>query len=225
MLFALGTPVAFAALVVSFIAAVMLRAVAIRFTARTVGLAERGDRLTPSLRHDLDPFGAVGAALGGMGWGKILTVDDVPRWRGRGRAAAVFAAGPVACILAGELLVAAFALISADDFRFQSLTVGMVLHGVDGPLPYGQQVLLSFGVGLLAFGLLALIPIPPLDGFGILYNAIPRPGHGMQWMRLWFEDKNIGVLLLLIFSLFPGGYPLVLMILDVLGHFFLRAWA
>lgn len=223
MLFALGTPVAFFALVVSFLCAVMLRAVAIRFTARTVGLADRGDPLAPSLRHDLDPFGAVGAALGGMGWGKMLTVDDVPRWRGRGRAAAVFASGPVACILTGELLVAAFALTESDAGLFQYLTVADVLHGVDG-LPYGQQALLSFGVGLLAFGLLALVPIPPLDGFGILYHALRKPGPGMQWMRLWFEDKNIGVLLLLIFSLFPGGYPLVLHILDILGMFFLRAW-
>ncbi|WP_436528144.1 hypothetical protein [Actinoplanes sp. HUAS TT8] len=223
MLFALGTPVAFAALVVSFLCGVMLRAVAIRFTARTVGLADRGDRLTPNLRHDLDPFGAVGAALGGMGWGKMLTVDDVPRWRGRGRSAAVFAAGPVACILAGELLVAAFALTESDPGLFRYLTVTGVLHGVDG-LPYGQQALLSFGVGLLAFGLLALIPMPPLDGFGILHNALRKPGPGMQWMRLWFEDKNIGVLVLLIFSLFPGGYPLVTRILDILGNFFLRVW-
>jgi hypothetical protein len=223
VLFALGTPVAFTALVVSFLGGLMLRAVAIRFTARTVGLAGRDEPLTPSLRHDVDPFGAVGAAIGGMGWGKILTVDDVPRWRGRGRAAAVFAAGPVACILAGELLVAAFALTESDVGMFQDLTVAMVLHGIDG-LPYGQQALLSFGVGLLAFGLLALIPFPPLDGFGILYNALPRPGHGMQWMRLWFEDKNVGVVLLLLFSLFPGGFPLVLRILNVLGNFFLLVW-
>ncbi len=223
MLFALGTPVAFAALVVSFLCGLMLRAVAIRFTARTVGLAQRDEPMRPSLRRDVDPFGAVGAALGGMGWGKILTVDEVPRWRGRGRAAAVFVAGPVACILAGELLLAVYALTGSNAGLFGFLSVGYVLHGVGG-LPYGDQVLLSLGVGLLAFGLLALIPIPPLDGFGILYNALPRPGRGMQWMRLWFEDKNIGVLLLLIFSLFPGGNPLVLAILDVLGNFFLRVW-
>jgi hypothetical protein len=222
VLFALGTPVAFVALVVSFLCGVLLRAVAIRFTARVVGLAQRNESLVPSLRHDIDPFGAVGAALGGMGWGKTLTVDDVQRWRGRGRAAAVFAAGPVACILAGELLIAAFALSTPDASVFRYLTVGMVLHGVSGTVL--AELLLPFGVGLLAFGLLALVPIPPLDGFGILYNALRRPGAGMQWMRLWFEEKNIGVLLLLIFSLFPTGYPGILNILDILGNFFLRIW-
>ncbi|GIF16576.1 hypothetical protein [Actinoplanes teichomyceticus] len=224
MLFALGTPVAFVALVVSFLCAVLLRAVAIRFTARTVALAHRTEPTLPSLRHDLDPFGAVGAALGGMGWGRQLSVDEVPRWRGRGRAAAVFAAGPVACILAGELVLAGAALSSPDATPFQVLRVGDVLHGVDPGLPYAQQVLLSLGVGLLAFGLLALIPIPPLDGFGIVYNAVRRPGAGLQWMRLWFEDRNIGILLLLVLSLFPGGYPLVTLILDVLGNLFLRVW-
>jgi hypothetical protein len=223
VLFALGTPVAFVALVVSFLCGLMLRAVAIRFTARTVGLAERGDSLAPSLRRDIDPFGAVGAALGGMGWGKQLTVDDVPRWRGRGRAAAVFAAGPVACILAGELVLAGLALSMPDAGLFHDVSVAAVLYGV-GDRPYHEQVLLSLGGGLLAFGLLALIPMPPLDGFGILYYALRRPGHGMQWMRLWFEEKNIGVVLLLLFGLFPAGYPLILRILDVLGNFFLLAW-
>ncbi|WIM94568.1 hypothetical protein ACTOB_006600 [Actinoplanes oblitus] len=200
----------------------MLRAFAIRFTARTVGLAERGDTMTPSPRRDIDPFGAVGAALGGMGWGRQLTVDDVPRWRGRGRAAAVFAAGPVACILAGELVLAGFALATPDASTFHDLSVAAVLHGAGST--WTEQIMLSLGGGLLAFGLLALIPIPPLDGFGILYYALPHPGHSMQWMRLWLEDKNIGILLLLIFSLFPGGYPLVLRILDILGNLFLRVW-
>ena len=89
----------------------------------------------------------------------------------------------------------------------------------------GEQVLLSLGVGLLTFGLLALIPIPPLDGFGVLYNALRRPGAGMQWMRLWFEDKNIGVVILLALSLFPFGAPFLLDVLDILGVLFLRAWS
>ena len=47
----------------------------------------------------------------------------------------------------------------------------------------------------------------------------------MNWMRLWFEDKNIGVLLLLIFAFFPTGYPLLSRVLDFLGVLFLRVWA
>ncbi|MFC7532245.1 hypothetical protein [Actinoplanes sp. GCM10030250] len=226
MLFALGEPVAFAALVVAFLLGLALRAVAIRFTARVVGLAERGQTMLPSPRRDIDPFGAVSAAVGGVGWGKQLTVDDVPRWRGRGRAAAVFAAGPVACILAGEMLIAAYAVLFPANAEgvLAFFDLGVLLRGGAG-LPFVEQIVLSLGVGLLGFGLLALIPIPPLDGFGILYYALRKPGPSMSWMRLWFEDKNVGVLILLILGFFPTSYPILLLLLDVLGALFLRVWS
>ena len=222
MLFALGEPVAFCALVVSFLLALVLRAVAIRLTARTLGVADRRESVTPRLREDVDPFGAVAAAIGGMGWGRMISVDEVPRHRGRGRAAAVFAAGPVVCLVAGELLMLAYALAFPDNF-LSVLSPADVLLGIG--LPIGEQVLLSLAVGLISFGLLALIPIPPLDGFGILWSVLRRPGNGMQWMRLWFEDKNIGVLVLLILCLFPLGAPFLLRILDGLGLLFVRIWS
>jgi hypothetical protein len=223
VLFALGEPVAFVALVVSFLLGLVLRAVAMRFTARVAGLGDGRPVLRFSLREDIDPFGAVAAAIGGMGWGRQLSVDEVPRWRGRGRAAAVFAAGPIACILAGELMIAGFALIHPAG-ALAVLDPGMILRGFQ-PLSIGGQVVLSLGTGLLTFGLLALIPIPPLDGFGVLWNLLGKPGPGMAWMRLWFEDKNIGALILLVCSFFPTGYPILLWIIDFLGVLFLRIWS
>ncbi|MCO8271512.1 hypothetical protein M1L60_12995 [Actinoplanes sp. TRM 88003] len=222
MLYALGDPVAFVALVLSFLLALVLRSVAIRLTARSLGLAERRDSITPRLREDVDPFGAVAAAIGGMGWGKILTVDDVPRYRGKARAIMVFAAGPVLCILVSQLILLGYALAYPENFLSQ-IGPADVLLGLGG-VPFVDQIVLSLAVGLLCFGLLALIPIPPLDGFGILYNAVSRPGRGMQWMRLWFEDKNIGVLVLLILCLFPFGAPFLLLILNGLGLVFVRVW-
>ncbi|WP_433790922.1 hypothetical protein [Actinoplanes sp. CA-252034] len=222
MLFALGEPVAFVALVVAFLIGLALRAVAMRFTARVVGLGDGRPPARFSLRRDIDPFGAVSAAIGGMGWGRQLTVDEVPNWRGRGRAAAVFAAGPVACILAGELIIAGFALFYPSAAL--ALMPGEILRGFQ-PVPMAGQVVLSLGVGLLTLGLLALIPIPPLDGFGILWFALRKPGPSMAWLRLWFEDKNIGALVLLVCAFFPTGYPILLRIIDVLGVLFLRIWA
>ena len=221
MLFALGEPVAFAALVVAFLLGLILRAAAIRVTARALGLAGRRQPLVPSPREDIDPFGAVAAAIGGMGWGRMLAVDEVPRHRGRGRAVAVFAAGPVTCIVVAEMLLAGYAAVYPDN-PLALLGPAHVLLGVD--LPFAEQVLLSLAVGLLTFGLLALVPIPPLDGFGILYHALRRPGQGVQWMRLWFEDKNIGVVILLACCLFPFGEPLLLLLLNMLGLVFVRPW-
>ncbi|WP_308121402.1 hypothetical protein [Paractinoplanes bogorensis] len=212
---------AFVALVVSFVLGIVLRAVAIRLTARTLGLADRRDSVAPRLREDVDPFGAVAAALGGMGWGKMLSVDDVPRYQGRGKAIAVFAAGPAVCILASQLLLLSYALTYPNNV-LSVIGPADVLLGIG--LPIAHQVMLSLGVGLLSFGILALIPIPPLDGFGILYNAVRKPGQALQWMRLWFEDKNIGILVLLILCLFPFGMPFLLQILNALGLVFVRVW-
>lgn len=221
MLFALGEPVAFAALVVAFLLGLLLRAFAIRITARSLGLTERREQVRPRLRDDVDAFGAVAAAVGGMGWGKTISVDEVPRHHGRGRAAAVFAAGPVVCIVVAQILFAAYAF-TFPDHLLAALNPSDVLRGF--PLPLGEQVLLCLAVGLLSFGLLALIPIPPLDGFGILWSLMRRPGAGAQQARLWLEDKNLGVLILLICCFFPFSYPLLLVILDVLGVLFLRLW-
>ncbi|WP_433294647.1 hypothetical protein ACQP2F_33655 [Actinoplanes sp. CA-030573] len=205
----------------SFVLALCVRAVAVRLTARSLGLADRKEPIWPRLREDVDPFGAVGAAIGGMGWGKSLSVDEIPRYRGRGRAAAVFAAGPLSCIILGEILLAVYALVY-NRFDLAYLSPANVLLGVD--LGVGPTILLSLAVGILCFGLLACIPIPPLDGFGVMYFALRRPGPGIQWMRLWFEDKNIGVLILLICCLFPLPGPFLLRIVNALGLLFVRLW-
>jgi Zn-dependent protease len=217
--------VAFASLVISFLLGLVLRAVAVRLSARTLGLADRSESIMPRLREDVDPFGAVAAALGGMGWGKALSVDDIPRWRGRGRAVIVFAAGPLTCIVIAQVFLAATVLSYPNGILSYANVSDVMLAGYDNTVGYGEQILLSLGVGLLTFGLLALIPIPPLDGFGILYSALPRPGAGMQWMRLWFEQKNIGVVVLLALCLFPFGAPFLLIILNILGLPFLAAWS
>ncbi|NMO53456.1 hypothetical protein HH310_19995 [Actinoplanes sp. TBRC 11911] len=220
MLFALVHPVSFVALVASFLLGIVLRAIAIRYTAKRFGLADRYDSVMPRLREDIDPFGAVAAAVAGMGWGKMLSVDDIPQYRGRGRAVAVFLSGPVVCLVLAQLFFLAYVLAYPFGFLAEPQ---IVLHGVDGAA--GQQILLSFAVGLLCFGILELIPIPPLDGFGVLYYALRRPGNGMQWMRLWFEHKNVGVVVLLVISLFPLGSPFLLRILNFIGLLVVNLWA
>ena len=148
----------------------------------------------------------------------MLSVDEIPRHRGRFRAALVFLAGPLVNIVLGEILVVTYAVaFPGTDLSY--LSPAGVLLGVGGPA--GQVVLLSLGVGLLSFGLLALIPIPPLDGFGVMYHALRRPGAGIQWMRLWFEDKNIGVVILLACCLFPLPGPILLHIVDALDSLLL----
>jgi Zn-dependent protease len=222
LLYALGRPVAFVGLLVAFLLALVLRAYAIRITARVLGLTGRESvRLRP--REDIDPFGAVAAAVGGAGWGKVIDVDEVPRDRGRGRAAAVFAAGPVVTLLVSQLFFLAYALLYGSEVPIGVFSLGGGLRGLSFG-PYGAQFLESLACGLLGFGLLALIPVPPLDGFGLLWSAQRHPGPGMQGYRLWFQEKNIGVVVLLACCFFPFSNPLILLPLDLIGRLFLRLW-
>jgi Zn-dependent protease len=222
VLFALGTPVAFVALLAAFLLALCLRAIAIRLTARSLGLADRHESIWPRLREDVDPFGAVGVAIGGVGWGKMLSVDDIPRYRGRFRPAMVFLAGPLVNIVLGEILVGVYAVAFPGSIA-SYVSPGSVLLGIGG-LPTAEVVVLSLGIGLLSFGVLGLIPIPPLDGFGIMYNALRRPGASIQWMRLWFEEKNIGVVILVACCLVPLPGPILLHVVDALDSLFLIWW-
>jgi hypothetical protein len=223
VLFALGQPAAFVGLLLAFLLALGIRAVAIRLTARLVGIAPRRESLSPRPREDVDPFGAVAAALGGTGWGRTIEVDEMPRQRGRGRAAAVIASGPIAVLLVAQIALAAFFILHPDATG-QVIYPSGVLRGaleVDAV----PRFLLSLGVGLLSFGLLALIPIPPLDGFGLLWFAFRRPGPALMWMRLWFGEKNIGVAVLLLFVLFPQAYPLVHVLIDAVGTPLMGLWS
>jgi hypothetical protein len=224
LLFALGQPAAFAGLLIGFVLALLLRAVAIRLVGRWAGLTDRHDSVRPRLREDVDAFGAVAAAVGGAGWGKIIDVDEVPRWRGRGRAALVFAAGPIFTIVAAQFVFLAFRLLYGyDDAAFYFLSPSDVLRG-QFEATFDVQLLLSIAVGLLGFGLISLLPIPPLDGFGLLWSAQRNPGRGMQGYRLWFQEKNLGVVILLVCCFFPLSYPLLLVPIDLLGGIFMQIW-
>jgi hypothetical protein len=212
LLFALGQPFVFVGLVVSFLLALVLRAAAIRLAARSLGF---------SLPFLPDPFGAVAAAIGGPGWGPIVDVDHVSRSRGRGRAAMVFLAGPLTVLLAAQLVFLAYALLYPDILLL--LRPSDILRGQFSSL-VGAELLLGLAGGLLGFGLLALLPVPPLDGFGLLWSAQRAPGRGMQGYRLWFQEKNIGVVVLLACCFFPFSYPLILLPVDLIGTVVLRLW-
>jgi hypothetical protein len=224
VLYALGQPVAFAGLLLAFLLALALRATAVRITSRLLGLTPRHASLAVRPREDVDPFGAVASAFGGTGWGRTHEVDALPRIRGRGRAAVVIASGPLTVLVASQIALAGYAILYPSTGALMLYRPSTVLLGaVD--VDYLAQFLLALAGGLLGFAVLALIPLPPLDGFALLWTAFRRPGAALLWMRLWFGEKNIGVAILVLFSLFPQGYPLVHVVIDGLGTALIRVWA
>jgi hypothetical protein len=229
VLWALGQPAAMAGLVAAFVIGVGLRSVAQWSAARWLGTGTgtTGARLSAcgagqacsggaaccggriGRRVRLDPLGVMAACLSGTGWGRPAAS---PATR-RGRWAVL--AGPAAVLLASQ---AAFAAYHGAYPRL-SLPLRLnrpsdVLHGALAPTT-AAQLMLSVAVGLLSFGLVALLPVPPFDG----YRLFAAPGRRVAVERL-------AVVVVFVLTVVPvSGRPPVLMVLDTVAGPLVRFWA
>lgn len=229
MLYSLGAPISFAGFVLSFFLALVVRTIAVRATRRALGVHYRPEPIGFHPRRDIDVFGVVAMLIGGMGWGKGVDVDELPPRVGRGRRIAVYAAGPLSVLVLSQLVLLAFVLGFPDDRQFLAAAgpasvVGGLLNSVLGGSPVGEFVA-AIGVGLFAFALFDLIPLPPLDGWGILWCSLRNPGSSAQTARLWLVEKNLGVVILFVIQLFPFGGGMAWVLLHVIGSPLLRPWA
>lgn len=216
MLWALGQPVAALGLAAAFVLGAALRAAVHHQSARRWG----GIPPLPAASA-VGALGAITLVFTGTGW-----------WRPScARRPLCVAAGPVAVLVAGEACLAAFA--TAFPAQRASLRLNYpsdVLRGVVG-VPPGAQILLSLGVGLLCFGLLALLPVPPLDGFRLGSAAFLQPARaatppatGAAAPGEW--PAVLGALALLLLAVVPlGDRSLLLAALDLIATPLLRLWA
>jgi hypothetical protein len=218
MLRTLGHPPVFLGMLLGFLLAIPVQAYVQASCARAFGDRPAfrrafGDRLTTrrmgDLRRVLDPFGAVAALLGGLGWG---VTPDI-QLRSRGRLAVALLAGPVAVALLGVLAVFGFVLVGGPREALPGTGPGTLLTGVSG----SAAPLFFFGLALELLGLavLALVPLPPLPGWRLLELA-STGSVGWQRAREYLVEKNLGVLALLVLIILPlgGSTPLLLSIVD-----------
>lgn len=222
MLYALRSPAAFVALLVGFVLGLVVHVAAQRVAVRPrLRTAAPGARRRLALRRALsgavDPFGAIAAALGGTGWARRPELGPRRR-RGWQRDDLVLLAGPAA-----NLAVAAAALLlyraAGGDPRVASVaSLPDLLHGQAPGLSLLPLALLLVGVQNLAMGLLALVPMPPLDGGQLLFAHAPRSA-GWQRAEYYLAEHNWGVAVLLVLLLLPiaGEAPLLLVLLDLVG--------
>lgn len=197
-----------AGLLVAFFVGVGLRAAASWSVARL--LRAPGDAVSPRF----DPLGLVAACLSGTGWGRPCGVPATRRERW------AVAAGPVAVLLASQVaFVAVHRVFPNLGLELRLYRPSDVLRGVAAPTQ-GAQVMMSTAVGLLCFGLLALLPVPPFDG----YRLITVPGVvAPAWERL--AAVVALVLLIVPFSGSFAGRPPLLMALDSVAGPLVRVWA
>lgn len=225
MLYALATPVAFLGLLVGFALAVTLHGWAQSVAAGRLG--DRSPRLAGRSRFDprrhVDPFGAVAAALSGVGWGAKVTLER-RRFRSRGRWVVAVLAGPAAVIIAGALVLIGFAVSSGAGEVLHAVPTSDVLRGLPG-LPMVETLLLSLGTALVAVGVLELVPLPPLDGGTLLFGLGPnKTGWRRAEYHLAEQNWGIGILLVLLVLPLAGRLPLLVFLIGLVIDPLLRAF-
>ena len=215
MLYALGDPVSLVVLVLSFLVAVTLHG-----WTQSVVAARAGDRRSvalgrtrPDPRRHVDPFGAVGGAIAGVGWARPV---ELPDRRQRGRLVTVLLSGAAANLALGLVALVGFRLVGG---RVTGTTVQLLQYGAGAGLgDLLPRALLLFGLMNVFVGLLSLVPLPPLDGGRLLFALAPRTS-GWQKAEYHLEERNIGIAVVLALLLIPLGGPQALLpvLLDTVG--------
>lgn len=201
MLYALRDPVSFLLLLASTVVALTLHGwitsvVAARSGDRQIALT---GRLRPDPRRHIDPYGALGALVGGIGWSVPVAL---PARRSKGALIAIALTGGLALVGVGMLLLLALHLSSQVSTGGARVTA--VLRAGTGGGSLGQRALLLSSVVFLSTGILSLLPLPPLAGSRLLFGLAPRSG-GWQRAEYQLEERNFGVLALLVMSLLVPG--------------------
>ncbi len=205
MLYALGDPISLLLLLVSFVVAVTLHGFVQALVAGRSGdrrPAAEG-RTSPDPRRHVDPFGAVGAAISGVGWAKPI---EGPNRQRRKALVATLLSGPIANLLLGLLTLVLFRVAGGPPIAGGSTV--LLQQGVTGE--FALRALLLFGLSNLFVGLLSLVPLPPLDGGRLLFALAPQT-PGWQKAEYQLVDRNIGVAVLLALLLIPLGGPQALL--------------
>jgi hypothetical protein len=225
VIYALRHPTVLLGLVLGFLIGVMIKAALQRAFARraTGGSRSRlhavstrrrsADYLRPSAGWAayLDPYGTVAAALSGAGWG---TRPPSPR-----RASIDVGFLVIAVVVHGALAAVGFAAFAGVGGELQGLgavDVSTILHAsFSGHAPFGEAVTLGFAMVNLACGLLALLPLPPLELGIVLWSRLPRsPGARRLAYRVLEEPWGVAIVLLLLLVPLAGQQPLLLVLID-----------
>lgn len=160
-------------------------------------------------RVHVDPFGAVAALISGLGWARPV---DLHLARRRSVIVLVALVGPAVNLVLGLGLLLAWRATAGPTESIGGGAADLLVNGAAYALQHGfaldgsGDVLLLAGASQLYLGVLALVPLPPLDGGRLLFALAPRT-HG--WLRAEHQlvERNIGVAVLLALLLIPLGGP------------------
>jgi hypothetical protein len=223
VIFALRHPAVLLGLLVGFLVGVSLRAAAQRALAsgarsgrrrlRPVGIGRRRGFPRPAggWASYLDPYGAVAAALSGVGWG-----TRVPARRGgRGSDVTMLLAALVVHGALAAAGLAAYVAAGGAVADFGLFDLSSVLHASFVFPTTGESVAAGFAAVNIGCGLLALTPIPPLELGVVLWSRLPRsPGARRLAYRVLEEQWGVAVVLLFLLLPLAGQQPLLLTLIN-----------
>lgn len=166
----------------------------------------------------LDPYGAVAAVVAGIGWGSRTWV----RGRRGGGLGPVLAAVVVHAVLAAAGLALYHAAGGPNVFG-HGVAVSDVLHGSVRFGSTGANVAAGFAMENVGCGLLALVPLPPLELGVLLWSRLPKTA-GARRVAYHLLDEAWGVALVLVGLLLPlaGQPPALLALIDIVADPLLR---
>lgn len=216
MIRALGTPIVFAGLVLGFLLGCAVHAGVQRWAILRWG-AGSGRWLLPAhagVARYVDPFGAVAAALGGIGWQTPLEPSSYQRV-GKWRLTALILLGPLANF---AIAVVGYALWVHVASLGGTPSLGDLLHGHLGLRDAGPTLLAAIAGVNLQMAILTLLPLPPLDGARIMFLHAPRT-VGWQKAEYYLVERNYGMVAVLVLLLLPvgGGVPPLVQVVDTIG--------
>ena len=184
MLYALRYPLSFVVLVVAFVLGLAARGFAQRLVSgqRRPAWARQLTRRRSLmwLKPYVDPYGFVGAIIGGPGWGTPVAVNNF-RHRPGGRVIAQLLAGPVVLAVMGVGALEGFRQWSGYKLSGSGVLLAtlrgelFVGYGAkharfDYVLGFGKVALFFAGTVWLTMAILAIMPLPPLDGGKLLFD-------------------------------------------------------
>jgi Zn-dependent protease len=142
-------------------------------------------RLTLNPMAHLDPLGTIMLIIGGFGWGKPVEINPVKFTRKvsmRTGDLLVSIAGPLSNLILAFIF--SFVLVAFNSSSYYSADVYPIFYN----LVWINLVLFAFN----------LLPVPPLDGFHVLRDILPR-----KYDRTMDQIEQYGYVLLL-FIVFTG---------------------
>lgn len=173
------------------------------------GTPRRQGRVTLNPVAHVDPFGLLALFFIGFGWGKPVVVDDRNFKHMRRDGLIVDLAGVTTNFVLAVIFAGILQFMAVYQFDFMTSSLGGIVVEM-------LFAVITINIVLMIFNLL---PIPPLDGFGILTEVFNL--REKEWYHRVYQNGFMILLLLIIFRVTDKVlWPAVLFVYGAIGQIF-----